>query len=715
MRPFLLLSLLAACSSDKDGDSGGVVFTDADGDGYGADDDCNDDDSAVNPGAAEACNEVDDDCDGATDEDVLSTWYADADGDGWGDEGAASEACEAPSGSAADPGDCDDGDAAVNPDAAETCNDVDDDCDGEIDEEGADTWYADVDGDGYGDPASTSTACEPPADFVEDDTDCDDGDATVHPAAVEVCNDLDDDCDEQVDEDALSTWYVDVDGDGWGDAGKSAASCLQPSGYVDDGTDCDDADAAISPGAVDECEDGIDQDCNGLDRTCRLEGTHSASTAHAILLGQPDELAGSRVSGAGDVDGDGVDDLWVGLYGYGPGGSDYSGGVALVLGPVSGLHDIVDVAVGTVYGASSSHYAGWDFRGGDDLDGDGVPDVAIGAYGADGGYGAGYFVSGVDMSGDLSLADATGVVTSGGATSNLAYDLDTSPDLTGDGIGDIILGSYGSGSDSYRGHAWIMAGPMSGALTLSDAAAIVDGDSALDLAGNGVGGVGDTNGDGAPDLLVGAHGDDGAGAAAGAAGLFYGPLSGNVAMADADRTVEGENPGDEMSRNTVGGRGDVDGDGLDDVLIGSQFNSTYGTYAGSLYLLLGSTTATGTLNAIDTAAQIYGVVDYDFMGRGFDLGDLDGDGFADLIVSAYAEDTAGAEAGAVYVYYGPVTGSMVGTDAETTLLGVDANDYFGFMPAVVGDTDGDGQDDLLVGAWFDSDGGTNAGAAYLFP
>ncbi len=111
---------------------------------------------------------------------------ADADGDGY----------------AADV-DCDDANADVNPDAAETCNGIDDDCDGVTDEDDAAdalTWFEDADADGYGDPASTTTACEEPSGFTDDDSDCDDADADVNPGAAETCNGIDDDCDGDVDE-----------------------------------------------------------------------------------------------------------------------------------------------------------------------------------------------------------------------------------------------------------------------------------------------------------------------------------------------------------------------------------------------------------------------------------------------------------------------------------------------------------------------------------
>ena len=215
---------------------------DADGDGYGdssaaptlaCDDpstdgdlyvvdatDCDDADAAVNPGATEVCDagDVDEDCDGLSDDDDASTdptsmtvWAVDADGDSYGDaDSTPLSACEDPSSSTtnyvADTTDCDDADSAVNPGATEVCDefDVDEDCDGLVDDADPSvdpstgtTWYVDADADGYGDSSATGTTfCEDPASgHVTTADDCDDGDADVNPGATEICNHVDDDCD----------------------------------------------------------------------------------------------------------------------------------------------------------------------------------------------------------------------------------------------------------------------------------------------------------------------------------------------------------------------------------------------------------------------------------------------------------------------------------------------------------------------------------------
>ncbi len=233
--------------------------------GYVADStDCDDTESAVNPGETEVCNSIDDDCDSSIDEGLGATLYADVDGDGYGDGGSSVSTCASPVGYVTDSTDCDDADAAIHPGATELCDGVDNDCDGSIDEGlSGSSYYADLDSDGYGDASSAVSACATPAGYVADDTDCDDSDAATNPGAAEVCDGLDNDCDGSVDEGlAISSYYADSDGDSYGDASLAASGCTAPVGYVADDTDCDDSDGAINPGATELC-DGTDNDCDG--------------------------------------------------------------------------------------------------------------------------------------------------------------------------------------------------------------------------------------------------------------------------------------------------------------------------------------------------------------------------------------------------------------------------------------------------------------------
>ncbi|MFH1467003.1 MAG: MopE-related protein [Pseudomonadota bacterium] len=194
----------------------------------------------------------------------LSLMVLAACGDGKDDTGEHNVDADADGFSAAE--DCDDGDPDINPGATERCDGQDNDCDGATDEEGAEgstTFYADLDGDGYGDDANTIFICDLPDGYVGAGYDCDDTDADTHPGAPETCDGADDDCDGEIDEDATDalTWYVDGDGDGYGDDGETTEACQQPSGFVVTSDDCDDGDVGVHPGAVERC-DGVDEDCD---------------------------------------------------------------------------------------------------------------------------------------------------------------------------------------------------------------------------------------------------------------------------------------------------------------------------------------------------------------------------------------------------------------------------------------------------------------------
>ncbi|MBM4365892.1 MAG: putative metal-binding motif-containing protein [Deltaproteobacteria bacterium] len=275
------------CNGTVDDGVGTTYYADADKDGYGDaagsavycegtqpegyvldNTDCDDSTAAAYPGNTEVCDTIDNNCDGNVDEGVTTTYYADTDGDGFGDASMTTQDCSLPTGFSENPADCDDTDANVNPRATELCNGIDDNCDGTIDEEtaaDASTWYADADGDGYGDASMTDVECYQPAGYVADNTDCDDARYETNPGAAEYCNGIDDDCDGSTDEDSAvdaSTWYADADSDGYGNAASSDVECYQPAGYVADNTDCNDTTNTAYPGATEYC-DGIDNDCDG--------------------------------------------------------------------------------------------------------------------------------------------------------------------------------------------------------------------------------------------------------------------------------------------------------------------------------------------------------------------------------------------------------------------------------------------------------------------
>jgi hypothetical protein len=214
------------CDGDIDEDVQQLFFEDADGDGQGNaaidsmaceaptgfvsnETDCDDGDETIYLGAPELCDDKDNDCNGEIDDDVvISTFYFDGDMDGFGLESITKDSCALPSGYALVAGDCDDSNEFVNPGAEEVCNDVDDNCDGEIDEGLLTVYYADGDMDGFGDPDNFTEACMIPPGFTENSMDCDDMDETIYPDAPELCDDKDNDCDGNVDEDAIESIQI---------------------------------------------------------------------------------------------------------------------------------------------------------------------------------------------------------------------------------------------------------------------------------------------------------------------------------------------------------------------------------------------------------------------------------------------------------------------------------------------------------------------------
>lgn len=237
--------------------------TNADHDHYTVEQgDCDDADPTVHPEAHEFCDGKDNDCNGEIDENVLQTWYEDLDADGFGSGVETQAGCEPFPGWVGVRGDCDDADADVFPGATEACDGTDNDCDALIDEDDLSTWYADADGDGFGDKRVVMEVCYAPISFVPDNRDCDDADAFVHPDATEVCNERDDDCDAIIDEDVQTLFYLDADDDGHG-IDVTTPGCTVPQGYAPAPDDCNDEDPEISPSAAETCN-GEDDDCDGM-------------------------------------------------------------------------------------------------------------------------------------------------------------------------------------------------------------------------------------------------------------------------------------------------------------------------------------------------------------------------------------------------------------------------------------------------------------------
>jgi len=286
-------------------------------------------------------------------------------------------------------------------------------------------------------------------------------------------------------------------------------------------------------------------------------------------------------------------------------------------------------------------------------------------------------------------------------------------DVNGDGFDDLLVGALGQDAGGFgAGAAYLVYGPVTGTVDLSAADAKLVGEAFDDVAGYSVSSAGDVNGDGFDDLLVGADGQDAGGGDAGAAYLVLGPVTGTVDLSAADAKLVGETQYDWLGK-PVSSAGDVNGDGFDDLLVGAAGQDEGGSDAGAAYVVFGPVTGTVDLSAAD--AKLVGEVADDWAGWSVSsAGDVNGDGFDDLVVGASGQDEGGQKAGAAYLVLGPVTGTVDLSAADAKLVGEASDDYVGSESiSSAGDVNGDGFDDLLVGAWGQDEGGDEAGAAYL--
>jgi gliding motility-associated-like protein len=225
--------------------------------------DCNDNNVSVNPFSNEICNNADDNCNGQIDEGVLNTYYFDNDGDTFGNPNNATSACIQPIGYVSNGNDCNDNAANINNAAAEFCNQIDDNCNNQIDEGVQQLFYTDADADTFGNLISTILACTAPSGFVNNNLDCNDNNQNIYPAATEICNNSDDNCNGVSDEGVQVLFYADQDNDGFGGTAPTTLACNTPIGYSDNSNDCNDSNSIINPSAIELCN-FIDENCNTL-------------------------------------------------------------------------------------------------------------------------------------------------------------------------------------------------------------------------------------------------------------------------------------------------------------------------------------------------------------------------------------------------------------------------------------------------------------------
>ena len=708
--------------------NGQRYFEDGDGDGYGggegeeacerpegfldAGTDCVDHDAQIHPAAAELCDDLDNDCDGDIDEpgalDGVEV-HPDDDGDGFGDPEESVLVCGPTEGMTLDDSDCDDDDASINPDAQECRDGVDDDCDGLIDEDAIepDPAWRDADGDGYGDPDHHVQLCDWTSGYVDNDQDCDDTEPAVYLGATEVCDDLDNDCDGftddadvHLDTSTASLWYTDSDGDGFGDPAETSLACTVRMGTVATDDDCDDADATVYPGAIELCGTGVVEDCDLSEAEatarCALEGDVSLAWQDGRV--ESDVLhadLGAGLALAGDVVGDGIDDVLIGAPDNGAGQVFLLGGA--VSGGVSGADALV-----VFVGETSGDETGSSIADSVDLDGDGFLDVIIGAPGHDWGAtsgGAAWFLAG-PFSGRHILADEADAIVGNTGSARLGAVVASGGDVTGDGYEDVVVGAP-TGGDSRGGAVWVHSGPLSTSRYTGAVSVSLHATSSGEDLGTSAS-FGDLDGDGVDDLVVGAPDYPNRGAAF----VMFGPVTGEWTPSDVVSWAGAA--GNASAGMAVAIVGDLSGDGIDDLVVGDSGYTSDASGQGGAFVVTGPASASGNLSS--AWATVLGESMYDKLGTALaSAGDVDEDGLVDLLLAAEGVDGGSTNEGAVYVMAGLVSGVSSAADAHAVLSGGESDSSTGRSLRGGLDLDGDDLPDFLVGA----PGAGNGGAATL--
>ncbi|MEM7704573.1 MAG: Ig-like domain-containing protein [Pseudomonadota bacterium] len=459
-----------------------------------------------------------------------------------------------------------------------------------------------------------------------------------------------------------------------------------------------------------------------------------------VLFGiDANDFSGRSVSGAGDVNGDGIDDVIIGADLADPGTSN-EGETYVVFGRATGFPaslNLADLDGSTGFlleGIDASDFSGDAVSGAGDVNGDGIDDLIIGAYGADQSAdyeGETYVVFGrtTGFPASLNLASLDG---SSGFVLNGIDNYDRSGrsvsgagDVNGDGIDDVIIGApYAGSGTNYEGETYVVFGSDSGfpaSLNLADLDGsdgfVLNGIDAGDFSGRSVSGAGDVNGDGIDDVILGAYLADLMGTSEGETYIVFGRATGfpaSLNLADLDGSsgflLNGIGANDRSGRS-VSGAGDINGDGIDDVIIGAYFANSNALNEGETYVVFGTDLgfpASFNLADLDGSSGfvLTGIDANDLSGRSVNgAGDVNGDGIDDVIIGAYLANPGVNNGGETYVVFGsdsgfPASLNLADLDGSNgfVLNGVDADDRSGRSVSRAGDVNGDGIDDVIIGA-----------------
>ena len=557
-------------------------------------------------------------------------------------------------------------------------------------------------------PQAVSDALDPDGDGAPWPEDCDSTDPSVYPDAPEICDGLDNDCDGDIDEDPTqwARFYLDEDGDGYGQNASWQESCQPPSGFSAVPGDCDDQAPGVNPGVEEICFDGRDTDCDGLAGDCALAGTLALGDLPVKLTGGTSgDLAGTALTSLGDVDADGFGDVAIGAPLESTEG-EAAGAVYLVLGPLTGGMSLAQASA-VARGAQQGGYVGVSLASTLGSEGDGDTALLVGAhlFGEEIAVGAAWLLDPADiLEADTWSLAAEGAALLGQEPDEwLGWSVAPLGDPDEDGLPDLAAGApTWLADDGGTGRVLLACSGAEEPASLTGLGADA-GELGWSLAGGQ-----DVDGDGIPDLLVGSPGASRA--------WFFRGTAGSCDLQDPIALV---GPEGSAAGSAVALAGDVDNDGHVDLLIGAPELDENGTDSGGAYLLLqapggdealqdmGTESLPGTVLLGDAAGDEAG-------GAVAAAGDVNGDGYDDILVGAARYNGEYQDMGAAYLVWGPVpSGECDLEDGGVTFLGEAPGDHAGTAVAAAGDVNGDGLGDLLIGANEQDAGGLSRGAVYL--
>ncbi|MFW3146380.1 MAG: putative Ig domain-containing protein [Thermoplasmatota archaeon] len=434
----------------------------------------------------------------------------------------------------------------------------------------------------------------------------------------------------------------------------------------------------------------------------------SAANTRFTTDGPADDELGTVVRIIGDVNGDGYDDIAMGAPNNDSGGMN-SGHVYIFFGSGNGLPADVNVkdADASFVGEGMTDFLGDVIEGAGDINADGYDDILIGCDMTAGGKGRVHLIMGNNTGWTMnrSISQSNAIFEGTDSTETIGGAVCGKIDLNYDGFDDIVFSSKVSNiNGTNSGHTYIFFGKntgFSGIISASNADASLIGD-VYDNSGWSLANAGDINGDNYDDLMVGAFSNR--------AGyinkvyLVFGrwkPLWGSqMSLSMSNASFERESPNDNVGV-TISGAGDVNGDGFSDMLMGADTNDEHGNNRGQVYLILGRSAPWTMKTSLSTSnASFYGEADNDHLGSSVSGGgDVNGDGYSDILIGAEGNGENGQDAGQTYLVFGSSTGWSMDTTisaANASYFGHEGS-YSGDSVSINGDVNCDGYDDILIG------------------